>query len=185
MRWILLLAALGGSAQWATAQSAPLVAPGSRVRVSLLTGLHERTRIFDGTVESVTGDTLMMRSLSGGNPQRYTPAADVQLFVLTGHQSSVMRGGAIGGLLGMVAGGIWGFTRQQECLNDSHNLCTNRKPIALKEGVVIGISGAVAGLVFGALDRREIWARAWMPDVAATTSPDGRRGLSLGLTFAF
>lgn len=185
MRWMLLLAALSGSVEWAAAQSVPLVTPGSRVRVSLLTTLGSHTRIFDGTVEAVAGDTLTMRSRSGGHSQRYTPAPDVQLYVLTGHRSSVLRGGAIGSMLGMLAGGLWGFARQEECNGDRSNLCTSRKSLAMREGIVLGVSGTVAGLLFGALDRREVWTRAWMLNVSAAESSSDRRALNLGFSFAF
>jgi len=186
MRWILLLAALSGSAEWAAAQSAPLVTMGSRVRLRLLSPSGSHTKTFDGTVEAVAGDTLTLRPRVGGTTQLYTPALDIQLFVLSGSRSSIVRGGAIGGAIGMLAGGVWGVVRQQECTGDARNLCTNRKPLAFKEGIVVTLSGTVLGLVFGALDRREVWTRAWMPAIATTPASSGDgRGLNLGFSFAF
>jgi hypothetical protein len=186
MRWILLLAALSGSAQYVTAQSAPLVTMGSRVRLHVLSPSGSPTKTFDGTVEAVAGDTLTLRPRAGGNAQVYTPALEIQLFVLSGSRSSIPRGGAIGSAIGMLAGGVWGIVRQKECTGDSKNLCINRKPLALKEGIVLTLSGTVLGLVFGALDRREVWTRAWMPSVVTTPESFGDgRGLNLGFSFAF
>ncbi len=186
MRWILLLAALSGSAEWVAAQSAPLVTMGSRVRLRLLSPSGSHTKTFDGTVEAVAGDTLTLRPRVGGKTQLYTPALDIQLFVLSGSRSSIVRGGAIGGAIGMLAGGVWGIVRQQECTGDARNICINRKPLAFKEGIVVTLSGTVLGLVFGALDRREVWTRAWMPTVATTPASSGDgRGLNLGFSFAF
>jgi hypothetical protein len=186
MRWILLLAALGGSAEWAAAQSAPLVTMGSRVRLRLLSPSGSHTPTFDGTVEAVAGDTLTLRPRAGGNTRLYTPALDIQLYVLSGSRSSILRGGAIGGAIGMLAGGLWGLVRQQECAGDTRNLCINRKPLAFKEGIVVTLSGAVLGLAFGALDRREVWTRAWMPvlETAPASFSEGP-GLNLGFSFAF
>lgn len=152
----------------------------------MLTPSGALSSTFDGTVEAMAGDTLTMRPRAGGGrSQLYTPAPHAQLFVLTGHRSSITRGGAIGGVVGMLAGGVWGLARQQECSAVHGNLCVDRKSLALKEGIVLGVSGAFAGMVFGALDRREVWTRAWMLDVATAESSRGVRGMNVGFSFAF
>jgi hypothetical protein len=182
MRWALLLALFSSVPEWASAQAVPVVHEGSRVRLTMVTR-GTATRIFEGRVESIAGDTITMRS-SRGSTQRYTPARDVQLHVLSGHRSSILRGGSIGGLVGMLSGGVWGLVRQSECTGANKNLCINRKPLALKEGVILGAAGAITGIVLGALDRQEVWSRAWTPEVAMVETP-GTRGLNLGISLAF
>lgn len=183
MRWILVLVGLVGPAEWLAAQAAPLVAPGSRVRVRTITTSGATAHRYDGTVESISGDTLTFRSAVGGAAHRYVPAPNAQLFVLTGNRSSALRGATIGGLTGIIAGGVWGLTRQKECTGNQH-LCLNRKSLAMKEGAILGVAGAITGLVIGSLDKREQWTRAWRlssapPESGGTTRP------GVGLSFFF
>jgi len=184
LRAALLLASLGAVAPALSGQAVPPLAPGGRVRVRTLgeTGLLDRG--MEGTVERLSGDTLILRPKAGGSVQVFVAGEETQLFVFAGHRSRVARGAIIGGVAGLVAGGLVGAASGEVCEGPS-SLCFDRQVVAWRAGLILGACGAVSGIIIGAFASHEAWARsARLPSVRPAVSV-GARGMALGFSATF
>lgn len=183
MRWLFVLAALGGPALPLVAQPQPAVAVGSKVRLRIPAGNGRFLPRFDGTVVAVSGDTLTLRPKQGGGSRIYTPSNEDQLLVVTSQRSAVGRGAVIGTLTGVLAAGIV-LTLQGPACTGSGVLCFIRRDTSLRNAIVLGGAGAMIGGVIGALSPQKTWTRAWMPPVEPVLSM-GAAGLGMGVSVAF
>ena len=182
MRWLLVLAALGGPALPLIAQSGPAVAVGSKVRLRIPSGDGRFLPRFDGTVVGISGDSLTLKPKSGGGSRIYTPSYDHQLLVLTGQRSAVWRGGVIGALSGVLAAGF--IATLAKACNGTSSLCYIRKNVNLRNALVLGGAGLVIGGTMGALHPQQTWTRAWMPRGAGVPGTDAA-AVRLGLSIRF
>ena len=184
MRPLLLLAALAASAADLSGQAAPPLVPGARVRIRTQGDTGELDRGMEGTVERLSGDTLILRPKTGGVPQVFLAGDTSQLFVYSGRHSHVARGAVIGGIAGLLAGGLVGAARGQVCEGNT-SLCFDRRVVAFKAGVILGAVGTVGGLIIGTLSSHEAWARsARFPSVRPALTV-GSRGMGLGVAATF
>lgn len=181
MRWLLVLAALGGPALPLVAQSGPPVSVGSKVRLRIPSGDGRFLPRFDGTVSGISGDTLTLEPRTGGGSRIYTPSYDNQLLVLTAERSAVMRGGVIGALTGVLTAGFVA-TLARACTGSS-SLCFIRRNVNLRNALVLGGAGLLIGGGVGALHPQQTWTRAWMPQGAGV--PGGDAGFQLGVSIRF
>jgi hypothetical protein len=183
MRWLLVLAALGGPALPLVAQSRSFVTVGSKVRLRIPAGDGTFLPRFDGTIERISGDTLTLRPKTGGGHRLYTPSNENQLLVLTAKRSAVARGATIGALTGILAAGFLVSLAPKECSGNSV-LCFSRRHVAVRNAALLGGVGIVAGAIIGAFSPLKTWTRAWMPE-AGPSPAVGAGGLGLGLSIAF
>lgn len=183
MRAFLLLASLGSVAPLA-GQVAPPLVQGARVRVRTLrdTGLLDRG--VEGTVERLSGDTLILRPRSGGSPRVFLAGEESQLFVFAGHRSRILRGVVIGGIAGLVGGGLVAAASGEVCEGTS-SLCFDRKVVGFKAGLILGACGAVSGIVIGAFASHEAWTRSSRLPSLRPAVTLGNRGVGLGLAATF
>jgi hypothetical protein len=182
MRSGLVVVLLGVPALLA-AQGEPPLARGTRVRVRTLTEAGVLDRGFDGNVERISGDTLVVHP-RWGSSQTFLAGPGNQLFVFTGRHSAALQGTVIGGTAGLLVGGLVAAFAGDVC-TDADALCTSRRPIAVKAGVLLGTTGAVTGLLVGIFASYEKWApsRAYWGVHPAVSIGAGQ--LSCGLSISF
>jgi hypothetical protein len=183
MRWLFVLAALGGPALPLVAQPQPTVAVGSKVRLRIPAANGRFLPRFDGTVVGVSGDTLTLRPKQGGGSRIYTPSYEDQLLVVTAQRSAVGRGVVIGALTGVLTAGIVLTLKGPACTGNGV-LCFIRRDTNLRNAVVLGSAGALIGAAIGALSPQKTWTRAWMPPAQPVLSMGGG-GLGMGMSVAF
>ena len=183
MRNLLLVMLLGAPGLLA-AQVEPLLAPGSRIRVRSLNESGVLDRGFEGDLDRIAGDTLVLHPRWGGTRQTFLANPSSQLFVFTGKHSAVLKGAAIGGTIGILTGSLVAAAAGEVC-ESADALCTQRRPIAAKSGVLFGVTGAVTGLLIGLFASYEEWTRSkkyWGVRPAVSI---GARWISGGLTVSF
>lgn len=165
------------------AQTEPPLARGARVRVKTLTEAGVLDRGFDGNLERISGDTLIVHP-RWGSSQTFLAAPENLLFVFTGRHSAALQGTVIGGTAGLIVGGLVGAFAGEVCTG-SDALCTGRRPIAVKAGVLLGTTGAVTGLLIGIFASYEKWtlSRAYWGVHPAVSIGAGQ--LSCGFSLSF
>src|SRR5262245_39993677 len=128
MRNLLLVIVLGAPTVL-SAQLEPLLAPGSRVRIRNLNESGVLDRGFEGDLDRISGDTLVLHPRWGGTRQTFLANPSSQLFVFTGKHSAVLKGAAIGGTIGLLTGSFVAAAAGEVC-DSGDALCTQRRPIA-------------------------------------------------------
>src|ERR1041384_3466981 len=108
MRRILAVWAGLGVVAPLSAQAGHRVEIGSRVRLRVVGEASPRPWVVEGTVERITGDTLTLRPSDGGPPRLIAPDRETELFTLERRAAPVGRGAAVGGGVGLIAGGVAG-----------------------------------------------------------------------------
>jgi hypothetical protein len=172
------------------AQTVAELAPGARVRV-----VDPATGRIVGTVESVAGDNLVVRSGKGEDARTVTLSLSSirSVQVSRGTPSrpvSALRGAALGLVTG-AAGGVAGATighlsYQENCDGGADDwMCFTMAESALF-GVIIGAPmgaawGAVAGFVFP----RERWRSITVANPPVLTVNGRPDGVQLGLSITF
>jgi hypothetical protein len=120
----------------------------------------------------------------GGTRQTFLASPSSQLFVFAGKHSAVLKGAAIGGTIGLLTGSFIAAAAGDVCASDDA-LCTQRRPIAAKAGILFGMTGAATGLLIGLFASYEEWTRSkkyWGVRPAVSI---GARWISGGLTVSF
>jgi hypothetical protein len=168
------------------AQTVAELAPGARVRV-----VDPATGRIVGTVESVAGDNLVVRSGKGAVTLSLSSIRSVQVSRGTPSRPvSALRGAALGLVTG-AAGGVAGATighlsHQENCDGGADDwMCFTMAESALF-GVIIGAPmgaawGAVAGFVFP----RERWRSITVANPPVLTVNGRPDGVQLGLSITF
>ena len=182
MRWLLVLAALGGPALPLMAQSRSFVSVGQAVRLRIAAGDGTFLPRFDGTIVGMAGDTLMLRPKRGGGSRLYTPSFESQLLVLTEKRSAVLRGGVIGALAGVLTAGLVATVGGPACNGDGV-LCFIRRNNSVRNAAILGGVGAVAGVLAGALNPQKTWTRAWLPEGLPGSATGARFNLGVAIAF--
>ncbi len=172
MRWILMLAALGGLAATLAAQSAPPVVRGTRVRLRPMTPAGFFDRDVEGTLEQLSGDTITLRPRGGGQSQVFAAASRGEFYVFAGRRPALVRGAVIGTTFGFLAGGVVTAFAGQVCTGNEA-LCVNRRQVTLTSEVALAAVGAATGLIIGAFNPRDTWKRTRL-------SPSTRIGITMG-----
>jgi len=183
MRAVLLAVLLGMPAVLA-AQAEPFVGRGSRVRVRTTMEGGGLDRGFEGDLDRISGDTLILHPRWGGVSQTFLASPGHQLFVFTGHHSAALQGTVIGGTIGLLTGGLIAAVAGEVC-NRADPLCTSRRPIAVKAGALLAVTGAVTGLLVGVFVSYDEWTRSrmyWGVHPAVSIGA-GQVGFGLSLTF--
>lgn len=182
MRSALLVAGLAGAVLPAHAQK-PL-SPGDRVRVHS-TGpsgfLDQRT---EGTIERITGDTLVVHGKIGGPQPIFVGHPETRLYRFAGRRSSAVRGLAIGSVLGIVTGGAVSLVVGKSCVIQ-RGLCLHRRQFALTGGILFALTGATTGLVVGSLSGREVWSLTGPPSSLRLPPRPGSPDLAFGVRLRF
>ena len=166
-----------------SAQTEPPLARGTRVRVRTLTESGVLDRGFDGSVERISGDTLVVHPRWGAS-QTFLAGPGNQLFVYTGRHSAALQGTVIGGTAGLLVAGLVSAFAGEVCTG-TDALCTSRRPIAVKAGVLLGTTGAVTGLLIGIFASYEKWtpSRAYWGVHPAVSIGAGQLRCGLSLFF--
>ena len=189
IRSAILITALAGTAQWASAQSAGdgasvVLTPGSRVRVS-----SPATGRVVGTLISATDDSLQIEF--GGGASLTLPRAGLSALELsTGVRRNGWRGAGIGLLVGAGVGGAIGLAtyRRAECHDNPVEgfFCdlvnrTSRSVTVVSDAAMVGTAGAIVGAPIGQVGR-ETWVQVPLLRGRARVGAVGRSGL--GITIA-
>jgi hypothetical protein len=181
MRRILAVWAGLGVAAPLAAQAGHRVEIGSRVRLRVVGEASLRPWVAEGTVERIAGDTLTLRPSDGGPPRLIAPDRETELFTLERRAAPVGRGAAVGGVVGLIAGGLAGAAVGKECIGDDGS-CLHQRHVVWERALALTGAGVLIGAVIGARSRH-VWARAaW--SVTPTPSPEGT-GLGLGVSLHF
>jgi hypothetical protein len=134
---------------------------------------------LDGTVERISGDTVVVVPRAGGERQSLLLDPETELFVSAGRRTSVTRGAVIGALVGSVGAGALALFSERECSDATPERCApaHRTDDVQRSALVIGV-GTLSGAILGGLVRHEVWKR--LP-VLPKVLPGG----GFGFSFAF
>jgi hypothetical protein len=181
-------APMGGSdAQTAaTETSAPTLAPGTRVRVTLESEAR-RLLLGGGTVEgevlSLDHEKLLLTVPERSEPLELSRSAIKRLDVSRGMGRAAREGATIGGTVGFAGGACVGWTFTE--MADGY-----QPPSTLLLGALIGggagavVLGSVGALI-GATTQIEKWERVAPEHFALAVAPTGRHGVSAQLSLRF
>jgi len=173
MRRIALIVMLAGAARIGAAQVVPLIEPGQRVRVHVPGMLPD----LQGIVMRVAQDTLVLQSRSGLAPVVMVPSRLTELYLHQGRQSLTFRGAVVGGLLGVVAGGLYGTFAPRSC---AERICAvNKRFLGVSPSLGFGLIGMGVGLIAGSFASHDVWVRTWL---FPPTGP-GEVRLGIGLSW--
>ena len=183
MRIVTAALALAVGSSTLSGQEEPSVGPGSRIRVRSFDAAGFLDRGLEGRLERVSGDTLVLTPRAGGPARSILASSEMQLFVFAGKRSLLLRGAAIGGMSGALAGGFVGMVAGRVCTTDDPQ-CPIRHRITAKASLILGASGMAAGLLIGAIASREYWVRSrdYWPSPSLSV---GAEGVALGVALAF
>jgi hypothetical protein len=150
------------------------VAPGSRVRVRLVSGT------FEGQVASISTDSLVVENPTGS---RAFANADLdELGVSVGIRPRWAQGFVCGLVIGGLAGAALG-------LSSGNHPGSSSDPgqNAAIGGVILGMTGSMVGTIFGGMSSAEAWANPRRPiggrSLAVTPVLGRRTGVSVRMTF--
>jgi hypothetical protein len=147
---VLLLAASPLAAQTSVVVLRQLT-PGTRVRVDAPGVVRKH---FVGSVLLPVSDTLLLADPEGP-PVSLRPSQITSLEVSTGRSAidGAVRGTIAGGALGGVLGAVFARGPEVTCID-----CAPRSR-RVEDAITMGLVGAGAGFIVGALVGREHWAR--------------------------
>ena len=170
MRWILVLAALGGVIARLDGQG-NIAPPGSRIRIHLPTDDGSFERGIEGTLVRVAGDTLTLQPLAGGPLRMFPEVSKAQVFQYMGRRTHSLRGAVIGGATGLIMGGLLGAVAG--CEAPAGPVCGQRREVGLEATLIMAAAGSATGFVIGTLASSGIW-------VPTLLAPPGGSGLGIG-----
>ena len=173
----LVLCALGlALAAPALAPSPASPAAGSRVRI---VGESAQT-LGEGTLLRLTADTVVLGD--GHRQQAIALTGDRRLERFVGRQRQTGKGALYGGLAGVALGVVSGAESGSRC---DGFICLGPVAGALLGGAVLGLTGAVAGIIIGALDTSDVWepVPASGPRVTVSRTPSSRWGFGAAIAF--
>jgi hypothetical protein len=143
---------------------APVPATGSDIRYALRSAPYRFAR---GRLISLDADTLTLERRARGEPAAWAPDrvptdSIAQLQTLVGAQANAGRGALIGGGIGLALGALCAIgSNEDEMYAPSPGQC-------VASGIV---SGALTGLLIGALSRTDVWAPVPLPTRGPNESP--------------
>ena len=156
LRGLLLFFCLSAATVQLAAQPSLPLGPGNKIRIRTLVKMGFLGPRLDGTVERISGDTLVVAPYLGGDSQALLLDPETQLDVSTGRRSSIPRGAAIGGLLGAVAAAAVAAFSSGGC-DETTELCTQTRRNSVGRGAIMIAMGTVSGAIIGRFARHEIW----------------------------
>lgn len=178
---VLSLALLLSGVSSGAAQLSPVPSPGSRVRITA--PRHDLKRAV-GVVQdtSSSAPTVQFSRL----PTTTIPRSDITaLDISIGHRRRGMEGFGLGALIG---GGFGIFLGLASGDDEAGFIQFSAEEKAALAGVVLGVTGAIVGLLAGLGSRTDVWqptSRARLhPTVFPTVTGDAF-GLRVGLAFRF
>ena len=156
MKWIPAASLALVAAQSMAGQAVPSIALGMRIRVHTTTTEGTRSPPVDGILEHLYPDSLMLRPKSG-ELQTIPTNRETRYFVHSGRKSSLLKGGVIGTLTGVVAGAaVFAVAGGRTCANGL-SVCAFPERTSVKGGMIFGVIGAATGLTVGAFSSHDIW----------------------------
>lgn len=161
------------------AQEAPVVEAGSRVRItSPALGLRQAV----GTVREVADGALVVQFHNPRRAARIEGGDIAAMEVSVGRQRKALRGMGTGALVGGGAGLVLGFMAGDDP-PECWLLCYSAEEKAAMLAVFLGGSGAVIGLITGALIKTDVWsptaARSTLPADLQVRPVPGREGTAI------
>ena len=148
-------ALLAQDASWAAAQVEPAVGSGSRVR---LTSPSLRLSAAIGTVQEATDGSLLVQFDNPRRSVRVERDGITEMDVSVGRRRQVLKGLGMGTLAGAGAGVVLGLVSGDDPPNVILSFSAEEKAVFL--GAFLGATGAVVGLIAGALNYQEAWSPA-------------------------
>ncbi len=171
----------------ATAQEAPPVKVGDRVRVTAPDlGLYKQA----GRLEALRADTLVVAVAD--STMTFPVASVTRLELSRGQKSHGLAGALIGGLVGAASGAILGYADGDDppCRESGWFACWGETRLTAKEkaragAIVLGIVGVVVGRIVGANTKTDKWEEVPVDRVRVSLGPqrDGRFGFGASVRF--
>lgn len=182
-----LLILLATPVAWIAAQS---VAPGQRVRLIYTHPTKGDTLRTSGTLISWDTTVVLTKDVKPGaatDTVRVPAAAIALVDVSLRRKSRAGRGALYGALAGGATGAMLGLIAHQDCSPGSGPFggCFYATPVeqAMAGGaLVLGVAGALAGLIIGSLGEGDQWVIAPLPESTFRVGPTPQGGV--GLMFA-
>ena len=181
----LMVTALAAPAVGAEDPTNPLLtlAPGDRVRVEVLGNRETLT----ATIESVTADELVLKSMGAAQPLRLSLGQLDHLEVARGSRTQWRKGAVIGLIPGAVLGGLAGALIQcdpyaSECNPDA----TLAAAGGLAGAIILGGATATVGALIGLAFKTERWVTVHEGKTQASlTLAPTVGGMRVGLSVSF
>jgi hypothetical protein len=163
----------------------PVVGQRVWVRSSNSTGHLDKG--VKGTFEAISGDSLQLRLLDGGEVVSIGLADQTELFVFAGRRGAPLRGAVIGGGGGALLGLFLGLAGGEDCSGSSglFSWCFSRGGMAAIGAVGLGTAGLVGGLIVGAVLHHDTWVRVGGSGALRPVITPKAHGLGLGLSLSF
>ena len=183
MRTVLSLAALPLliPLQSITAQQAPPIETGSRIRVTAPTVGADK---LAGVCVEADATRIRVQVDDQAAPMTISLTDVTRLEVSQGRKSNALKGLLIGSIVGVSTGAILGLAAS--LTESSENPCEGNAPACAAGGAAaFGVTGALVGLGIGALTKSERWEDVPLDRLRVNIVPlrDGR--FALGLSVAF
>ncbi len=162
-----------------TAQQAPPIETGSRIRVTApVLGADKMV----GMLVEVDASRLRVQADDQASPMTISLADMTRLEVSQGRKSNALKGLGIGALIGAPIGVALGVAVSSE---SGDNQCYHNAGCIAIGGAAVGVVGALVGLGIGALLKSERWEEVPLDRLRVNIVPlrDGR--FALGLSVAF
>jgi len=159
------------------------LAPGDRVRVEVK---GDRDTLI-ATIESVTADELVLKSMGAAQPLRLSLGQLDQLEVSRGSRTQWRKGAVIGLIPGAVVGGLAGALIQCDpYASDCNPDATLAAAGGLAGAIILGGATATVGALIGLAFKTDHWVRVHegKQKVSLNLAP-ARGGVRAGLTVGF
>jgi hypothetical protein len=157
------------------AQVTSSVGRGSRVRISSSAlGLTHAV----GTVQGATGEALVIQFQFPRHQATVQRDAIEKMEVSIRRETRILKGLGVGTLVGAGTGAILG-------LAGGDDGWWTAEEVALMGAIALGMTGAVVGVVAGAVIKRDVWASTAQPKLGMTILPlvdEGRTAVHIGLS---
>lgn len=164
--FVLVAAVLAADVASAVGQVATSIDPGSRVRITAPSlGLNEAV----GTVKEATDDALVVQfefPRRVGTVDRFEIG---KMDVSIHPQRKVLKSVGVGLLVGAGTGALIGLASGDDDPQQWFAFSAEEK--ALMGGAMLGVTGAVVGLIVGLVRRSDVWSPMLPGDVSLTVVP--------------
>jgi len=183
MRTVLSLAALPLliPLQSITAQQAPSIETGSRIRVTAPTVGADK---LAGVCVEVDATRLRVQAEEQVSPLTISLADVTRLEVSQGRKSNALKGLGFGALIGGSIGAVLGLLASTG--ESYENPCEGNAPACAAGGAAaFGVTGALVGLGIGALTKSERWEEVPLDRLRVNIVPQRDGRLALGLSVVF
>lgn len=172
-----VLLAIGSAPSVAVSQTAPTIAPGTKVRAKA-TGAGPGW--IEGDLVRVTSDTVVIRDPTVGDSARLAASSLTRFEVSRGRGSGTLRGGLLGFRIGAGAGVLLGMAALAESCSGFCPAEVGPSEI-LAAAAIVGSVGAGIGALIGSASRIERWQRIRPWRTSVRLGPIGGGGVRIGI----